>query len=261
MIALAALMCAPLLAQQPIRVFIRSSEKTHGEGPIHDYPNFLANWKVLLAQKGAVVDGAKHFPTTEEFAKTDVMLVYSSDAGNIAPDERERLNVFLKRGGGMVLIHDAMCGNDSEWQKTVVGAAKQHGERNSKAGKFTLAFTDRNHPIIGGMPDLEMQDEMFFLLRADGLAAQPDGKPTMWTYGMKVSPEIHVLATTPDPTGAIVPQMWTFEHTIPGGKPYRVFVSMEGHALANFEEPNFQGILLRGIAWSANRPVDTLMKK
>ena len=83
----------------------------------------------------------------------------------------------------------------------------------------------------------------------------------MWTYGMKVSPEIHVLATTTDPSGNVVPQMWTYEHTLPGGKPYRVFVSLEGHALANFSMPEFQGILLRCIAWAGKRPVDTLLKK
>jgi len=253
--------CAPLLAQKPLRIFIRSSEKTHGAGPIHDYPAFLQEWKVLLAEKGAVVDGDKRFPSDDELARTDVLLVYSSDGGNIAPEERTRLDTFLNRGGGMVIIHDAMCGNDALWQASIIGAAKQHGERNSHSGKFTLTFTDRNHPIIGGMPDLEMTDEMFFLLRADGLAPGADGKPQMWTYGMKVSPDIHVLATTPDPAGNIVPQMWTYEHKLPGGKPYRVFVSMEGHALANFASPDFQGILLRGIAWAGNRPADALIRK
>ena len=167
--------CGPLPGQQPLRIFIRSSEKTHGAGPIHDYPSFLKEWKVLLAERGAVVSGDQRFPTAEELGNTDVLLVYSSDAGNIAPDERMRLNTYLKQGAGMVIIHDAMCGNDSLWQASVIGAAKQHGERNSHAGKFTLNFTDRDHPIIGGMPDLEMNDEMFFLLRAEGLAPGADG--------------------------------------------------------------------------------------
>ena len=258
---IAVLTCAPLMAQQPIRIFIRSSAKTHGAGPIHDYPAFLKEWKVLLAEKGAVVAGDQRFPSDEELAKTDVLLWYSSDGGNVAPEDRTRLDTYLQRGGGLVVIHDAMCGNDPLWQASIIGAAKQHGERNSHVGKFTLAFTDRNHPIIGGMADLEMNDEMFFLLRAEGLKPDGEGKPVMWTYGMKVSPEIHVLATTPDPNGNIVPQMWTFENAMTGGKPYRVFVSLEGHALANFSTPQFQGILLRAIAWTTNRPVDTLIKQ
>jgi hypothetical protein len=72
--ALATLACTPLLAQQPIRIFIRFSEKTHGAGPIHDYPAFLKEWKVLLAEKGAFVEGDLRFPTDEELAKTDVLL-------------------------------------------------------------------------------------------------------------------------------------------------------------------------------------------
>ena len=257
--AMVAFACAPLLAQQPLRIFIRASEKTHGAGA-HDYPAFLTGWKVLLAQKGAVVSGEQRFPTAEELAKTDVLIVYSSDGGNVAPDERARLDAYLKGGGGIVVIHDAMCGGDALWQASLIGGAKQHGERNSSGGKLTLAFTERNHPIIGGMPDLVIQDEMFFQLRAAGLAPGADGKPVMWTYGMKVSPDIHVLATTPDPNGAIVPQMWTYEHTLPGGKPYRAFVSMEGHSTTSFDVPEFQGILLRAIAWTGNRPANTLMR-
>jgi Trehalose utilisation len=264
LVALAVILCSPVAAQQqsrqqPLRIFIRSSEKTHGPGA-HDYPAFLENWTKLLTDRGAAVDGAKRFPTAAELANTDVMINYSSDGANVNPEDRIIQEAYLKRGGGMVVIHDAMCGNDSLWYASVIGAAKQHGERNSSAGKKTLHFTDPANPILTGMPaDLEMQDEMFFLLRASGLAASADGKPTMWTYGMQVDPGIHVLATTPDPQGNIVPQMWTYEKTLAGGQPYRAFVSLFGHATTSFEVPEFQTLLLRGIAWAGKRPVDSLL--
>src|ERR1051325_7156428 len=59
----------------PLRVFIRASPKTHGPGE-HDYPRFLAEWTKLLNERGAVADGALTFPTEEQLAKTDVLLVY-----------------------------------------------------------------------------------------------------------------------------------------------------------------------------------------
>jgi Protein of unknown function (DUF1592)/Trehalose utilisation len=91
-----------------------------------------------------------------------------------------------------------------------------------------------------GAADFDFADEMFFLLRTD--------------------PGMHVLATTTDPTGKVVPQLWTYEKTIPGGKPYRAFVTLQGHKITNFDNPVYQGLLLRGIAWAGKRPVDSLLK-
>jgi len=84
-----------------------------------------------------------------------------------------------------------------------------------------------------------MDDEMFFLVR--------------------MAPEAHVLATSPDPAGNIVPQLWTYEKTLPGGRPYRAFVTLQGHLYANFEQSAYQTILLRGIAWAGKRRLNGLL--
>ena len=126
-------------------------------------------------------------------------------------EEQALLDAYVKRGGGIVVIHDGMCGNDSLWYASVIGGAKQHGERNSRHEVMKFHIEDPGNPIVKGISDFDFDDEMFFLLRAEGLAPGADGKPQMWTYGLKVSPDIHVLATTPDPQGAIVPQLWTYE--------------------------------------------------
>ena len=36
--------------------------------------------------------------------------------------------------------------------------------------------------------------------------------------------------------GEIVPQLWTYEHTVPGGQPARAFVWMQGHTYTNFAD-------------------------
>jgi type 1 glutamine amidotransferase len=213
-----------------------------------------------LTQRGAAVDGGERFPTAEELAKTDVLINYSSDGANHTPEEQALLEQYVKRGGGIVVIHDGMCGKDPHWYASLVGAAKQHGERNSRHIVMKLHVEDPVSPIMKGISDFDFDDEMFFLLRAKGLPPGPDGKDTIWTYGLKVSPDIHVLATTPDPQGNIVPQLWTYEHSVPGGKSARAFVSLEGHSTASFEQPQFQTILLRGIAWAGKRPVDLLTR-
>jgi type 1 glutamine amidotransferase len=259
---LAVCFSSPLFAQQtPLRIFIRSSAKTHGaaDNGSHDYPAFRDSWTKLLGDRGAIVSGAERFPSPDELAKTDVLINYSSDGANHTPEERILLENYVKGGGGVVVIHDGMCGKDPQWYASLVGGAKQHGERNSSHAVMKFHIEDPASPIVKGIPDFDFDDEMFFLLRAEGLAPGADGKPTMWTYGLKVSPDIHVLATTPDPKGNIVPQLWTYEHTVPGGKPYRAFVTLEGHSAASFDVPQYQTILLRGIAWAGKHPVDELL--
>ena len=71
---------------RPIHVYIRGGLKSHGEGA-HDYPQFSADWSKLLTDKGALVDGSFHFPTAQELANVDVMVMYKGDAGGMTPED------------------------------------------------------------------------------------------------------------------------------------------------------------------------------
>src|SRR6476620_7414152 len=85
-------------ADAPLRVFIRSGPKTHGPGA-HDHPRFLADWVPLLNARGAKASGGNTFPTAQQLAETDVLILHSERAGNITnPDDRKNLNDFLARG-------------------------------------------------------------------------------------------------------------------------------------------------------------------
>src|SRR5688500_4863561 len=123
-------------ATQPLRVFIRAGEKTHnpvGNG-LHDYPAFLADWSKILMERGVKVDGALHFPSADELARADVLIIYKGDGGTCSPQERAVLQPFLERGGGLVVLHDGMCSNDPAWFAQIAGGSKQHGEKNYSAG-------------------------------------------------------------------------------------------------------------------------------
>ncbi len=241
MIGIIFLSLSPLAAEdaQPLRVFIRASQKTHGPGA-HDYPRFLEDWKKLLNDRGAVADGALRPPTDAELAKTDVLLLYASDGTNIDPEDRSRLESFLKRGGGLVSLHDSICGTNTDWFASIAGGAKQHGEMNWKTGPLKLQFKDRSHPIVQGLDDFEMDDEMFFRLR--------------------MAPGVHILATAARTADETVPQLWVMEKSLPQGRPYRAFVSLQGHWYERFSQPEYQRLLLRAIAWAGRRPVDSLAR-
>ena len=98
---------------RPIHVYIRAGLKSHGEGA-HDYPQFIADWSKLLTDKGALVDGSFHFPSAQELANTDVMVMYKGDAGYMTASEKQVMEDYLKRGGGLISIHDTLCGDDPQ---------------------------------------------------------------------------------------------------------------------------------------------------
>jgi type 1 glutamine amidotransferase len=233
-----------------MHVYIRGGLKTHGGGE-HDYPQFLADWSKILTAHGAVVDGSLHAPTGNELDGVDVMVIYKGDAGFMTPQEKATLDAFVKRGGGIVVIHDALCGPDPAQFAQYVGGAKKHGEVNYTLGTdVPYHIVDRADPIMKGMTDMTLYDEAFYRMT--------------WAN----NPKIHVLATarisdTPSSrqgggVGQEVPQIWTYEHRVPGGQPARAFVWMQGHTYSNMTNWQIQNMLLRGIAWAGHHPVDEL---
>ena len=235
-----------------MHIYMRSGLKTHGPGK-HDYPQFLADWSKVLTEHGAVVDGSFHSPSAAELEKTDVIVMYKGDAGYMTDREKADLEAYVKRGGGLVTFHDTLCGPDPAYYATLVGGAKKHGETNfTLEAEIPYTIVDKTNPIVQGLADFTLkEDEAFYSMT--------------WAP----SPTINVLATakiaaTPSAVnaghaGEIVPQIWTYEHTLPGGTAARAFVWMQGHDYVNFADPQIQPMLLRGVAWAAKRPVDELV--
>jgi type 1 glutamine amidotransferase len=232
-----------------MHVYLWGGLKSHGPGQ-HDYPQFLADWSKLLTEHGAVVEGALHGPSAADLQKADVVVIYKGDVGYLTDTQKTDLEAYVKRGGGIVTLHDSLCGPDPAYFATLVGGGKKHGETN-----FTLdapipyTVVDKSNPIMKDMSDMTIWDEAFFLMT--------------WAK----DPPVHVLvnatvAATPsagEHKGEIAPQMWTWEHTVPGGQPARAFVWMQGHTYANFANYQLQRTLLRGIAWAGKHPVDELV--
>jgi len=185
--------------------------------------------------------------------------MYAAEGGSIKGEQRASLDNFLKRGGGMVVIHDAVCGTDPQWFKTIVGGAWEHKHSKWYEGELSFYYMDTGHPITTGVSNFELDDELY--------------------YELHMMPEARVLAATytpnrPDtprasaqPAGRpsvydIQPQMWVYERTLEGGKPYRAFVSILGHNHKTFSLPHYRAVLLRGIAWAGKRSnVDSLCSK
>jgi type 1 glutamine amidotransferase len=232
-----------------MHIYIWAGLKSHFPGQ-HDYPQFLADWSKLLTEHGAVVDGALHAPRSADLEQTDVVILYKGDAAYLSEDEKVALEGYIKRGGGLVSIHDSLCGPNPAYFASLVGGAKKHGEVNYTLGApIPYTLVDAADPIMKSMSNITLFDEAFYNMT--------------WAR----DPGIHVLATAVIPgtpsagthKGEVVPQVWTYEHTLPGGEPARAFVWMQGHEYANFANYQIQEMLLRGIAWAGKKPVDSLV--
>ncbi len=251
-IACVLLTCVSLFAaEQPLRVFIRAGKKTHGPAGNgqHDGPSFLKDWTKLLNDRGAKVDGAIAFPTAAQLEKTDVIVFYTEEGGTISAPDRANLDKFLQRGGGIVAIHDSVCGKDAQWWKTIIGGAWEHGHSKWLEHDVPIYYVNNDDPITRECSNFEFDDEIY--------------------YDLHMMPEVKVLAGswTPDKRAAkggrqlqhiydVAPQMWTYEKG-----NHRAFVSIPGHHYRSFNLPHFRAVLLRGIAWAGKREVDSLCSK
>jgi putative membrane-bound dehydrogenase-like protein len=231
LVALAALL--PPQSSPPLRVFLRGGPKTHGPNQ-HEHERFVAEWKPLLDSRGAKTDGATRFPTADELARTDVLVVFAAEGASIHGEERSLLDAFLARGGGLVVLHDGVCGDDPHWFKTVAGGAWEHGHAKWHEGLVDLYVVDKEHPITRGIANFRFQDEIYTDLHLD--------------------PAAHVLVRGFDSVFDASPQAWTFEKGAG-----RVFVSIQGHEWSSFSHPAWRALVLRGIAWAGGREADLLV--
>jgi type 1 glutamine amidotransferase len=227
-------------APAPLRVFLRCGPKTHGPGD-HDHPAFARDWQPMLTQAGMKVSvgdadakGVQTFPSDEELARTDVLVIHRQGGGDFKPDERARVEKFAARGGSFVVIHaGAVAGNDAsaDFYKDLVGGSWRQKVTKWREGPMQLSFVDKEHAITKAVADFGMKDEIY--------------------YDMDLRADIHPLATAPTPKKVgdgfeAQTQIWTYEK--PGAQ--RAFVFIPGHTYANFSRPDVKLLLFRGIAWA-----------
>jgi len=215
---------------RPLRLVLVDGVKDHGPGE-HDYPAWRTAWHELLSSAEAVdVRVVREFPDDELLATADILVFFQK--GSFADRRPQQMDAFLKRGGGAVYIHWAVNGNDkvADFAKRI-GMASWGGRIAFRHGPLTLDIHNQEHPIVRNYQRLQLYDESYWKLTGDPGA-------------------VTLLATSVE-DGMLTPQMWVRDH-----QPGRVFVSIPGHYNWTFDDPLFRVLLLRGIAWTANEPVD-----
>jgi type 1 glutamine amidotransferase len=240
----------------PLRIFLRGGPKTHGpaDNGQHDGPTFLKEWQPLLASRGAKVDGTLKFPTAQQLENTDVLVMFTANGGTILGEDRANLEKFLRRGGGIVCLHDCVVTDkEPHWFKTIVGGSWENGVARYFVGESTHYYVNTVHPITKGASNFTITDEVYW-----NLHMMPDAQ--ILSVAMQpVRPPRGSTAPPPAPAiGTLIPQLWVYTNQLEGGQPYRAVVSLLGHHFSSFSSPHVRAIFLRSIAWAGKRDADSL---
>lgn len=218
---------------RPLRVLLVAGPKDHGPGQ-HDYPAWQKAWAPLLAKSPRVTtDTAFPWPTPEQFAAADLVVLYRRNRWDAA--QLGELEKFQNRGGGFVTIHWAI-GADELAPRFAARTGLAYPSAKYRHGIVDLKLVT-SHPITRGFPaTVRFTDESYWPLI--GEAAR-----------------VRVLGTSDEKAGAgdailPIPIFWTHE-PVGGG---RTFVCVFGHYMWTFDDPLFRLLLLRGMAWAAGEP-------
>jgi putative heme-binding domain-containing protein len=215
---------------KPVKIVLVDGLKDHGPGE-HDYPAWRVAWSDLLsAAPGVDVSTARDFPSESQLNTADVLIFFQK--GSFTAARGASLDRFLKRGGGLVLVHWAVNGDDraADFARRI-GLASTAGGISYRHGPLRLEVEDPKHPIMRNISQLDLYDESYWRLSGD-------------------AKQVQVLASSVE-EGELRPQVWLKDHGTG-----RVFVSIPGHYNWTFDDPIFRILLLRGIAWSAQEPID-----
>ncbi len=220
-----------------LRVALVSGPKDHGPDE-HDYPLFQKRWSYLLSLDNRVeVSVFDQWPEDSVFSgseRPDLLVFNSANPGWDASKSR-LLDDYIASGGGLVFIHFALNGrNAPDALAQRIGLACDVPKVRYRHGPLTLKWSQPDHPILKGLPELNLEDESYWNLTGD-------------------RGQLQVLATQVE-DGQAHPQIWTVEH----GRG-RVFSTIVGHYSWSFDDPLYRALLLRGMSWASQRDVDMLL--
>lgn len=214
-------------ATRQLAIVLVASKQDHGPAQ-HDYPAWQKKWHTLLSRATNLnVEDAWLWPTPEQFAHADVLVFYYWNRDWNA-DKLRQLDDYLAQGKGVVVLHSATIGNPTTEQLAErIGLASDSVKTKYLHTPVDLKIVSTNNPIMRGLPNqIHFIDEPYWPLLGD-------------------TNRVQVLATAAQ-DGADWPIMWTFQKD-----KGRVFASIFGHYTWTWEDPLFQLIVLRAIAWAA----------
>ncbi|MCL2743162.1 MAG: ThuA domain-containing protein [Planctomycetaceae bacterium] len=177
---------------------------------------------------------------TDKIFVYDVLMLHFKNYKPLKGQEQAQKNLikFVQDGGGLFIYHFA-CGAFEDWAEfeKLIGriwfkeqpAREYNGKKygyHDPYGKFTVRYTNKEHPITKGLADFETQDELYFCFK-------PSEVP------------ITVLA---EATSIIDNKSYPMSLVLEYGKG-RVFNTTLGHDAASISSDGFVKQLVNAVLW------------
>ena len=152
---------------RPIHVVLVAGPKDHGPGE-HDYPAWQKAWERLLAKSPKTrVTTVWEVPSAEDLKTADVLVLFKHLAW---PKElNAAIDAYFARGGGMVLVHFAVDGNQNpESVEKHIGLYWGQGPR-FRHGPVDLVMAKKDTPWLRGLAGktIHFHDETYWRLTGD----------------------------------------------------------------------------------------------
>jgi len=174
----------------------------------------------------------------DKIGSFDVIVLYDM-VQEITDQQKANLVSALRRGKGLVVLHHAIA-NYQEWPeyekiiggryylepKVVNGVQKQRSAYQHDV-KLTVNLADPKHPILKGLKDFEIVDEVYSLF--------------------DVSPSVRPLLKTSHPQSNPV-VAWTHRY----GRSRVVYIQL-GHGPTAYSNPSYRRLVANAIRWAAGR--------
>ncbi len=225
------------LAAEPLKVAVSSDSGEISDGVIR-----------LLERAGHEAAGDLSAATLDS---ARVLVLHREKPEPLPETARAAVEAFAGRGGGIVILHNAIAAGDAAWFKPISGAGWTEHSRSFSSEMMLHVATDQ-HPVISGASSFDIHDETIYDLdrTTEGIRVLASAfTPKLTDHpGDKRPPARADRANIFDSQ----PQMWTFENTLEGGKPHRAFIGLQ-RGMAACDHPSFRTFLLRAVAWTAGR--------
>jgi type 1 glutamine amidotransferase len=156
--------------------------------------------------------------------------------------EQTGLKNFIGSGKGFVCLHISTClpNTWAEYHEITGGGWITGKSFHPPYGEFTVNVSDSSHPGVRGVSDFITSDELYM-----GLALKNGNKVFITgTAGEGTHPWGPQRQPKHMPGGTF-PLGWTRQYG-----DGRVFVLLLGHDGRSFKTPEFQRIVLNGVAWA-----------
>jgi hypothetical protein len=149
------------------------------------------------------------------------LLVFAMTAGKMTPEEEEAVVSFVEDGKKLMGIHSATVVNEenTKYIEMIGGRFTHHSPHH----EFTVKIADPGHPVVQGLNDFKITDELYVLDRTPSAASVL--LTAVWEHEAQ-------------------PMLYLRAHG--GGK---ILYNAMGHNQDAYENPNFKKTIIQGVKW------------